>query len=57
VRIIRGQGDGTVRKGDLWGFTTADFFVVDDFESYNDIDISCLGVWPEHDSSLLVNSV
>ena len=25
-------------KGNLWAFTTADFLVVDDFESYNDID-------------------
>jgi len=29
--------DKTV-KGLLWSFTTADFIVVDDFESYNDID-------------------
>jgi hypothetical protein len=25
-------------KGNVWTFTTADFFVVDDFESYNDLD-------------------
>jgi len=25
-------------KGLVWGFTTADFLLVDDFESYNDID-------------------
>ena len=25
-------------KGNVWTFTTADFFVVDDFESYNNID-------------------
>ena len=25
-------------KGPLWSFTTADFIVVDDFESYNDLD-------------------
>ncbi|MFH1718237.1 MAG: LamG domain-containing protein [Planctomycetota bacterium] len=25
-------------KGLVWSFTTADFFLVDDFESYNDID-------------------
>ncbi|MDT8300076.1 MAG: PA14 domain-containing protein [Sedimentisphaerales bacterium] len=24
--------------GPLWSFTTADFFIVDDFESYNDLD-------------------
>jgi hypothetical protein len=25
-------------KGNVWNFTTANFFVIDDFESYNDID-------------------
>jgi len=25
-------------KGDVWSFTTANFIVVDDFESYNDLD-------------------
>jgi hypothetical protein len=25
-------------RGPVWGFTTADFILVDDFESYNDID-------------------
>jgi len=25
-------------KGNVWTFTTADFFVIDDFESYNNID-------------------
>jgi acyl carrier protein phosphodiesterase len=27
-------------KGDIWSFTTADFIIVDDFESYNDLDSS-----------------
>jgi len=31
--------DGVViHKGDVWSFTTAPFIVVDDFESYNDLD-------------------
>jgi len=28
----------TMWEGDLWSFTTRQFFVVDDFESYNDLD-------------------
>jgi hypothetical protein len=27
-------------QGDLWSFTTREFLVVDDFESYNDLDIT-----------------
>jgi hypothetical protein len=27
-------------KGDVWSFTTADFLIVDDFESYHDLDLS-----------------
>ncbi|MHC4866723.1 MAG: LamG domain-containing protein [Planctomycetota bacterium] len=30
--------DPNVWKGDVWKFTTANFIVVDDFESYDDID-------------------
>jgi len=29
---------GSPWKGNIWSFTTGDFLVVDDFESYNDID-------------------
>ena len=32
------QADGAEVKGDLWSFTTANFLIVDDFESYNDLD-------------------
>jgi hypothetical protein len=28
----------TMWEGDIWNFTTPDFFVVDDFESYNDLN-------------------
>jgi hypothetical protein len=28
--------------GDLWRFTVADFFVVDDFEDYNDVEPHCI---------------
>ncbi|MHC4145184.1 MAG: hypothetical protein ACYSUD_10440 [Planctomycetota bacterium] len=36
-RVDEVYPDGTV-KGLVWSFTTADFILVDDFESYNDID-------------------
>jgi hypothetical protein len=36
-RVDAVYSTGTV-KGLVWSFTTADFLVVDDFESYNDID-------------------
>ena len=29
---------GTIQKGNLWSFTTADFIIVDDMELYNDIN-------------------
>jgi hypothetical protein len=37
-RIDEVKADGTVQKGLIWSFTTANFLVVDDFESYNDIN-------------------
>ncbi|UCH90031.1 MAG: LamG domain-containing protein, partial [Thermoplasmata archaeon] len=37
-RIDEINTDGTISKGSLWSFTVADFIVIDDFESYNDID-------------------
>jgi len=37
-RVDEVKADGTVQMGNLWSFTAADFIVVDDFESYNDID-------------------
>jgi hypothetical protein len=32
-------------KGPIWSFTTADFIVVDDFESYTDDDIAGEAIW------------
>jgi hypothetical protein len=32
------KADGTELKGLIWSFTTANFLVVDDFESYNDLN-------------------
>ena len=37
-RIDEYNTDGTISKGKVWNFTVADFILVDDFESYNDID-------------------
>jgi len=37
-RVDEIQADGTVTKGRLWSFTEADFLVVDNFESYNDLN-------------------
>jgi hypothetical protein len=37
-RVDEVEADGTTKKGMVWNFTTADFLVVDDFESYNDIE-------------------
>ncbi|MHC4627932.1 MAG: LamG-like jellyroll fold domain-containing protein, partial [Planctomycetota bacterium] len=37
-RVDESNTDGTISKGRTWSFTVADFLLVDDFESYNDID-------------------
>jgi hypothetical protein len=37
-RIDEVSTDGTVSKGRIWNFAVADFIVVDDFESYNDLN-------------------
>jgi len=42
-RIDENNTDGTVSTGRLWSFTIADHIVVDDMESYNDLDESELG--------------
>jgi hypothetical protein len=36
-RIDEIEADGTVRTGNLWSFTTANFLIIDDMEAYNDI--------------------
>jgi hypothetical protein len=36
-RIDEVNNDGTITRGGLWSFTVADYGVVEDFESYNDI--------------------
>ncbi len=37
-RVDEVEAGGSTQKGMTWSFTTADFLVVDDFESYNDLD-------------------
>ncbi|MHC4488389.1 MAG: DUF1349 domain-containing protein [Planctomycetota bacterium] len=38
VDEVNAPPDSAVYKGDVWSFTTVNFLVVDDFESYNDLD-------------------
>jgi len=37
-RIDEINTDGTISPGAVWSFTVADYLIVDDFESYNDIE-------------------
>ena len=37
-RIDELSNTGTINKGKVWSFTVADYLVVDNFESYNDIE-------------------
>jgi hypothetical protein len=37
-RVDENNNDGTVTTGSVWSFTVADYIVVDEFESYNDIE-------------------
>jgi hypothetical protein len=37
-RVDENQDDGTILKGNVWSFTAADFIVIDNFESYNDLE-------------------
>ena len=36
-RIDEIAGDGSIIKGNVWSFSAADYVLIDDFESYNDI--------------------
>jgi len=37
-RVDEVEADGTIQTGNVWSFTTANFLIVDDFESYNDLN-------------------
>jgi hypothetical protein len=39
-RVDEVKADGMVQMGNIWSFTTANFIVVDDMESYNDLNES-----------------
>jgi hypothetical protein len=37
-RVDEVEDGGTIQTGNLWSFTTANFLIIDDMESYNDIN-------------------
>ncbi|MHC4143989.1 MAG: LamG domain-containing protein [Planctomycetota bacterium] len=37
-RVDEVEADGTINTGTIWKFTVPDYLIVEDFESYNDID-------------------
>jgi len=37
-RVDETNTDGSISAGSIWSFSVADFLIVDDFESYNDIE-------------------
>ncbi|MBC8472601.1 MAG: hypothetical protein H8D56_24315, partial [Planctomycetes bacterium] len=37
-RVDEVENGGTIQTGNIWSFTTANFLIVDDMESYNDIN-------------------
>jgi hypothetical protein len=45
-RIDEYNTDGTISNGKVWGFTAADYLIVDDFESYN-ADEPIWEPWPD----------
>jgi len=45
-RIDEYNTDGTISKGKVWGFTVADYLIVEDFESYN-VDEPIWEPWPD----------
>jgi hypothetical protein len=47
-RIDEIEADGTTHVGNVWNFTTADFVVVDDFETYNDTDNKIYETWLDY---------
>jgi hypothetical protein len=42
-RIDEYNTDGTITRGRIWQFTVADFLIIDDFETYNDINLDLEG--------------
>ncbi|MBN2316424.1 MAG: hypothetical protein JXM79_21025 [Sedimentisphaerales bacterium] len=44
-RVDEINGQGNVAKGPVWVFTTGDFLLIDDFESYTDDDPNNEAIW------------
>ena len=44
-RVDEINGQGSVAKGPVWVFTTGDFLLIDDFESYTDDDPNNEAIW------------
>jgi len=44
-RIDEVEDDGTIQKGNLWSFTTADFLLIDNFEDYDAGDNQIWYAW------------
>jgi Concanavalin A-like lectin/glucanases superfamily len=44
-RVDEVEGQGATSKGPLWSFTTGQFLLVDDFESYTDDDAAGEAIW------------
>jgi regulation of enolase protein 1 (concanavalin A-like superfamily) len=47
-RIDEFNTDATISIGRLWSFTISEYLIVDDFESYNDIDNRIFDVWGDY---------
>jgi len=48
-RIDEVAADGvTIHKGNLWGFTVADYLIVDDFEDYDGVVNRIFDVWADY---------
>ncbi|OHB55552.1 MAG: hypothetical protein A2173_04075 [Planctomycetes bacterium RBG_13_44_8b] len=47
-RIDEFNTDATISIGRLWSFTISEYLIVDDFESYNDIDNRIFEVWEDY---------
>jgi regulation of enolase protein 1 (concanavalin A-like superfamily) len=47
-RIDEVEADGTIRKGQTWNFTAADYAVVEDFEDYDDVNNIIYYTWEDY---------
>ncbi len=45
VDEVNAPPDSTIYKGDVWSFTTVNYLVVDDFESYTDDEAAGQAIW------------